>query len=483
MSRTGWSGGLDTPGAAPSRERPFTVAELLGAARRALDGAIRTTWVVGEIDALNHHRASGHYYFCLKDERAVVGAVMWRSDAQALKFKLTQGTSVLCRGHFDVYDRQGRFQFIVKHAEPAGLGADALAREQLKQKLAAEGLFDAKRKRALPAVPRAIGLVTSKSGAAVQDVIRAVQRRFPVPIVVADCRVQGPTAPASIVRALALIARAEVDVVIVGRGGGASTDLAAFDDEAVVRAVAACPVPTISAVGHEVDVSLTDLVADQRAATPTMAGEMAVPVWSDCYEQLATLERRIAREVEHTLRGHRQAVTELGGRADRRVEALLATRRHALVELGRRLATAHPRARVLADRRAVDGLATRTHAAARAALERRHRALEGLRRRLEACQPGGELARRRAAVTELHGRLATLTGKAFERRRRGFGDLVGRLQALSPLAVLERGYAIATTPQGHVLTRADEASAGDRVTVRLAKGALDCVVESAREEP
>jgi len=315
VSGTGSGGGL--AGAAepllPGRDHPLTVAQLLGEARRALDRAIRTTWVIGEVDSLNLHRASGHYYFCLKDARAQIAAVMWRADAQALRFRLELGQSLLCRGHFDIYDRQGRFQFIIKHAEPAGAGADALAREQLKLRLLAEGLFDAARKRELPTVPRAIGLVTSKSGAAVRDVIRAVQRRFPVPILIADCRVQGAQAPASIVRALAMIERAAVDVVIVGRGGGGASDLGAFDDERVVRAVAACRVPTISAVGHEVDISLTDLVADHRAATPTMAGEMAVPVWSDLYEQLAVIERRMARELDHAVRGARH---ELAGLLD-----------------------------------------------------------------------------------------------------------------------------------------------------------------------
>jgi exodeoxyribonuclease VII large subunit len=480
VSRTGTSGGLEAdPPTLPSRERPLSVAALLAAARRALDGTIRTTWVTGEVDALNLHRGSGHYYFCLKDERAQVGAVMWRADAGTLRFQLAPGQRLVCRGHFDVYDRQGRFQFIVKHAEPAGLGADALAREQLKQRLAAEGLFEVVRKRRLPRVPRSIGLVTSKDGAAVRDVIRAVQRRFPVPIVIADCRVQGAQAPVSITDALRRIAAVKVDVVIVGRGGGAATDLAAFDDERVVRAVAGCPVPTISAVGHEIDISLTDLVADQRAATPTMAGEMAVPVWSDLYEQLTGIERRMQRELEHALRGHRQAVTELGGRAERRVDAVLASRRHALGALDARLAGGHPRARLLADRGTADQLAARARAAALAALDRRRRALDGLGRRLAAQQPGAGLVRRRNQLAGLEARAVAASQKALTRRRRAFAELVGRLDALSPLAVLERGYAIASKG-GHVLTRAADAAPGDRVTVRLASGALDCAVEAVR---
>jgi exodeoxyribonuclease VII large subunit len=482
VSRTGWNGGLDPEAPQPSRERPLTVGQLLAAARRALDATIRTTWVVGEVDALNLHRASGHYYLCLKDERAVINAVMWRSDAQAVPFKLATGQSLLCRGHFDVYDRQGRFQFIIKHAEPAGLGAEALARKQLEQKLLAEGLFAAARKRKLPRVPRRIGLVTSKSGAAVQDVIRAVQRRFPVPILVADCRVQGPDAPRSIVAALRAVAGpgTGVDVVIVGRGGGSSTDLAAFDDEAVVRAVAACPVPTISAVGHEIDVSLTDLAADQRAATPTMAGEMAVPVWSDLYDQLMVLERRMARELDHVLRGSRQALAELGGRGERRIDAVLGARRHALGDLRRRLAASHPRARLLGVRRTADQLAARGHAALAGALDRRRRALGDLRRRLEAFQPDTMLARRRAALAALESRAARAVTRAIEQRRRGFSPLLGRLDAMSPLAVLERGYAIASAG-GHVVSRAGALSPGDRVHLRLAHGEADCVVEAVRE--
>jgi len=264
-----------------------------------------------------------------------------------------------------------------------------------------EGFFriDAERKRALPAIPRCIGVVTSKSGAAVRDIVRAVERRFPVPILVADTKVQGPEAPGQIAAAIAAIGKADVDVVIVGRGGGSAGDLAAFNEETVVRAVAACPVPTVSAVGHEVDVSLTDLAADVRAATPTMAGEMVVPVRADLAAALAKEERRLSRELEFRLRGARQELDQLGDNARARVAVAIAERRNALAELRHRLEARHPRARLVAHRASVSELSSRVHAVFR---------------------------------------------QRLDRAARDYATLASRLEALSPLRVLERGYAIAT---------------------------------------
>jgi exodeoxyribonuclease VII large subunit len=293
-------------------------------------------------------------------------------------------------------------------------------------------LFSAARKRPLPHLPRRIGVVTSRSGAAVRDIIRAVQRRFPVPILVSDTAVQGAAAPRQIAAAIAAICRTDVDVVIVGRGGGSAGDLAAFNTEEVVRAVAACPVPTISAVGHEVDVSLTDLVADRRAATPTMAGEMAVPVLADLDGALRKEERRLERELEMVLRGARQQLDQLTAAAEARLGAALARRRHALSELRRKLEAQHPRA---------------------------------------------VLVGHRAALRELDGRAQVALRRALDGGARQLASLSGRLQALSPLSVLERGYAIATAGE-HVVTAAAQVQVGDPLTVRLSAGAVDCRVEA-----
>ena len=411
----------------------MSVSDLVRVATESLDRGVGTSWVEGEIASLTRP-SSGHVYFALGDGRAQIRAVMWRSDAGRLPFRVDNGQKLRCRGRLGIYERDGKFQLYVQHAEPSGLGADALALEQLKLKLAAEGLFDTSRKRALPALPRRIGVVTSKTGAAVQDIIRAVQRRFPVPILVADAVVQGPTAPRLIVAALRAIARTDVDVVIIGRGGGSATDLAAFNHEAVVRAVAACPVPTISAVGHEIDITLTDLVADWRAATPTMAGERAVPVLSDLEAIVVKEERRLSRELELRFRSARQELDQLAGRADNMIAACLSQRRAVLARGMTVLQTQHPRA---------------------------------------------QLATRRSELHKLDARLGSAHRGLVDAHRRRFADLASRLGAMSPLGVLERGYAIATSGD-RVLTDGREVAAGDSVSIRLSRGVLECTVEAVQ---
>jgi len=414
-----------------SREAPLSVAQVVRGARLAVEGALGTVWVEGEIASLSR-AASGHLYFVLGDGEAEARAVMWRSDASKLKFRVDVGQAVRCRARATIYEQGGKFQLYVSAIEPAGLGAEALALEQLKAKLAAEGLFAVERKRPLPTLPRRIGVVTSKAGAAVRDIIRATQRRFPVPLLIADALVQGESAPASLVRALEAIARCDVDVVIIGRGGGSSSDLAAFNDEAVVRAVAACPVPVISAVGHEVDVSLCDLAADCRAATPTMAGEMAVPVLAELSEALAKEERRLQRELAM---------------------------------------------RIAAARHLLDRGLDRAHGAISTQLHGRRRRLADARRELDTRHPRAQLAVHRAALRELQERAALATRRGLERRGRALAESAGRLSALSPLSVLERGYALATAGD-RVVTDAAQVRAGDRIDLRLARGSLRCDVRS-----
>ncbi|HWM85773.1 MAG TPA: exodeoxyribonuclease VII large subunit [Kofleriaceae bacterium] len=438
-----------------TRERPLRVGQLLHGANRVLDRQIGTIWIEGEVESLVR-ASSGHLYFALKDARSQIRAVMWRSDAARLKFRLEDGLSVRCRGRVAIYDRDGKFQFYAQVIEPAGLGADALAFEQLKAKLAAAGLFAAERKRPLPLLPRRIGVVTSKSGAAVRDIIRAVQRRFPVPILIADARVQGPSAPAAVARAIAALCRCPgVDVIIVGRGGGSAGDLAAFNDERVVRAVVACTVPVISAVGHEIDLSLTDLAADRRAATPTMAGEMAVPVLADMARRLAGEERRLRRELDHRLRVARQDLDHLDERMKGRVSGAVAQRRRRLGDAQHRLETLHPRRRVMADR-------------AR---------LAELHLRLDKLHPRKRLLADRARLAELSARATDIVRRRVQDGARRFGGLGGRLDALSPLRVLERGYALARAGDA-VVTSADQVAPGDALTVRLRRGQLGCRVET-----
>ena len=260
-----------------SRERPLRVCDAVRWSNAAVE-RYGLLWIEGELAEVKRP-GSGHVYFCLKDKSAQLPAVMWRTTAQRLRFGFEPGLKVRVRGKLGVFERDGKLQLYVDYAEPAGAGAGAAAFEELKRKLAAEGLFADERKRALPTLPRRIGIVTSRTGAALGDITRTIHRRFPpAHLLIADCMVQGASAPTQIVHALRMIENAAVDVVIIGRGGGAVTDLAAFNDERVVRAVAACSVPIVSAVGHEIDITLCDLVADRRASTPTGAGELVVPV-------------------------------------------------------------------------------------------------------------------------------------------------------------------------------------------------------------
>jgi exodeoxyribonuclease VII large subunit len=419
---------------ASSRDRPIGVGELVRLAGRALDG-IGLVWLEGEVAQVSRP-ASGHVYFALRERDAVVPAVMWGRDVTRLRFRLDAGQRVRVRGRLGVYDRDGKMQLYVDFAEPAGAGAEALALDQLKAKLAAEGVFAAERKRALPRFPRRIGVVTSKHGAAVHDIIRTIERRFPTPILVADCAVQGPTAPQQIVAAMVMVVRAGVDVVIVGRGGGAATDLTAWSNERLVRTNARCPVPVISAVGHETDLSLADLAADARALTPTAAAELAVPDRATIVVAIGKERRRLDREVRHAIDRARQDLDRHAMELHARGLRALGTTRGQLHELQRRLAALHPRARLANVRRDHDALVARRDAAMRAGLAARR----------------AELAR-----------------------------LGAQLHAMSPLAVLDRGYAM--VQRGAEIVR-DAATVRDRdrLRVRLARGALDVVVDASKPE-
>jgi len=428
------------------------VGDLVRKAGFALDKQIGTVWVEGETAQVSRP-VSGHVYFQLKDRAAVLPAVMWRTNAERLKFKLEAGVRVRVRGKLGIYERDGKFQLYVDFAEPAGLGAAALALQQLKERLAAEGLFADARKRPLPRLPRRIGVVTSATGAAVRDIIRAVQRRFPVPILVCDAAVQGPEAPRQLVYALRALARTDVDVIIIGRGGGSANDLAAFNHQQLVREIAACPVPVISAVGHEVDLTLCDLVADRRASTPTMAAEMAVPVLADLEADLRAVERRLQREMERVVRDARQHLDTLDAAARTRIDRLRTRAAAGLGGLERRLAVVHPRARLAAQRAA----------------------LGMLERRLATRAPDRRLAAARGELGRLEQRLAASAARRLTGAGTRLGQLAGRLEAMSPLRVLDRGYAVATR-DGHVLCDAADAAPGDTVEIRLARGRLRTTV-------
>jgi exodeoxyribonuclease VII large subunit len=429
-----------------TRDQPLAIAAVVRLAGRTVDG-LGLLWLEGEIAQVSRP-SSGHLYFSLRDRDAVLPAVLWSRDAARLRFVPEAGQRLRVRGRLGVYERDGKMQLYADFLEPAGLGGAALALALLKEKLAAEGLFAAERKRPLPRFPRRIGVVTSRSGAAVHDIIRTIQRRFPTPILIADCAVQGPNAPRQIMAAMAMVVRAGVDVLIVGRGGGAATDLSAFNVENVVRTFARCPVPVISAVGHEIDLTLCDLAADARASTPTAAAELAVAVAAELFEQLGKDRRRLDREIRMRLdRGRMELdarATALHGAAERSLQQ----QRDALSGLHRRLSLADPRQQIANQRAQLAQLERRLMRQGHSQVVAARSILHGLERRLHGAGPRANLASHRSALATLRHRGDSAIRAILSSRRSQFGQLAGGLAALSPLAVLERGYAVVRSTQG-----------------------------------
>ncbi len=438
------------------RRRIVTVAELTAGIRASLESGFGELWVEGEISNCRVWN-TGHVYFTLKDQTAQLKAVMFRSAYRYLKFKIDDGIHVVARGRLSVYEPKGEYQLVCEHLEPQGRGALQLAFEQLKRKLHAEGLFATARKRPIPALPRKIGIVTSLDGAALKDIIKVLSRRHPnAHLVVRPVRVQGDGAGEDIARALKAITRVPgVDVVIVGRGGGSIEDLWAFNEEILARAIAASPVPVISAVGHEVDVTIADFVADLRAPTPSAAAEMVV---TGKEESSARIDR-------------------LQGRLEAAMRAGIQRRRQVLHVLTSRRGLAGWQVRVAMQGRHVSEL---THALRRAAtglVARRTREQQLRAARLEARDVRRSLAVVRSRLDGAEARLAATGARAIERAHARLASAAGRLESLSPLGVLARGYAVCWNSQRTAIIRdADTVGPGDHVRVTLHNGELDCEV-------
>ncbi|HWI66002.1 MAG TPA: exodeoxyribonuclease VII large subunit [Symbiobacteriaceae bacterium] len=356
------------------RGSSVTVRELTMYIKRLLenDSRLASVWVRGEISNFKWH-TSGHLYFTLKDETTAIKCVMFRSAAQRLRFKPDNGMQVLLFGNVTVYERDGAYQLYAQEMEPAGVGALHLQYEQLKRKLEAEGLFDPALKRRLPMLPRRVGIVTATTGAAVRDMISICRRRFPgVRLLISPALVQGAEAPASLIRALGLVAQEpEVDVVIIGRGGGSLEDLWAFNDEALARAIRACPVPVVSAVGHETDFTIADFAADLRAPTPSAAAELVVPSRLDLQSTIDSLKLRLVS-------------------LTRRV---IERKRYRLRALAERPVLQRPQGRLLQDRQRLDDLVRRLGFAGGRRIERSRQRLGGLAGRLDALSPLAVLSR------------------------------------------------------------------------------------------
>ncbi|WP_020616783.1 exodeoxyribonuclease VII large subunit [Paenibacillus daejeonensis] len=442
--------------------RIYSIKELNRYIRMKLesDKLLSDVWLRGEISNFTHH-SSGHMYFTLKDKDSRLKCIMFSSHNQRLPFIPKEGMKVIARGNVSVYERDGNYQFYAIQMQPDGLGSLYLAYEQLKQKLEGEGLFDNTRKRALPAFPKAIGVITSSTGAAVRDILITLQRRYPViPVFVAPVLVQGKGAAPSIVRAIELMNRlGEVDVLIVGRGGGSLEELWAFNEETVARSIAGSGIPVISAVGHETDYTIADFVADLRAATPTAAAELAVPHQSELRQQLQRLEQRL----QHSLRGRLEQDKQRLARV-RRSPVLIHPRRY-LLEQAERL----DRLRELLNHRALRTIS--------ASGERLGRA----RARLAGQHPGAQATYAGKRLSSLKRQLEqSMTGIQRMRRMQLQGVIRG-LDALSPLKVMARGYSLVYDDKQERLIRSiTDVQPGDMVQVNLSDGQLECHVWSMR---
>lgn len=437
----------------------LSVSQLNNRARLLLEDVFARVWVEGEISNLARP-ASGHVYFTLKDGQAQVRCALFRQNALRVRQALRDGLAVRVRGKVSLFEGRGDYQLILDSVEPAGDGALRLAFEALKEKLAAEGLFAAERKRPLPSHPRRIGIVSSPSGAVIRDIISVFRRRAPqVELTLVPSAVQGREATAQIVRALQLADRQGFDALILARGGGSLEDLWCFNEEAVARALAACVTPTVSAVGHETDVSISDFVADVRAPTPSAAAELLAPHSADLRQRLAVLERRLQLCMRQHL--HREQL---------RLEGLLRRLRHP----GERL-------QQLALR--VDDLERRLHQALqrRQALSRER--LLRLEHRLASRHPGRQLALLRQRLDSLSERLPRAMQANLRQRRLQLGALAQTLQVVSPLATLGRGYSILLDDRGRAIRDAGQVEVGQRLEARLGEGRLSVRVEDNYQTP
>jgi exodeoxyribonuclease VII large subunit len=428
---------VETPGV--SAQNPISVTDLTATIRDLLETGLGEVWVAGEI---SNFRApgSGHLYFTLKDETATLSAVMFQREARRVGFALADGQAVLARGTITVYEARGQYQIQVAEIRPRGQGGLQQRFEELKRRLAAEDLFALERKRPLPVFPEVIGIVTSLQGAVLQDILQILQRRAPgISIRVRGVRVQGLGAAQEIADAIAAFsAERNIDLLVVARGGGSLEDLWAFNEEVVARALAACSVPTVSAIGHETDFTIADFVADLRAPTPSAAAELLTRDWTEWRETVAKLHARLERTTRQVLGDQR---------------------RH-LARLASSYALREPRRVVRQWTQRLDDLSENLYAAAHNMIQSRQQALRLIEARLAGRHPAREL----------------------ERWRGHLAQLAARLRALGPQGTLDRGYALVLDGRGHPLSQAKKALEGQSVRIVLSKGMIGASLTEARPE-
>jgi exodeoxyribonuclease VII large subunit len=422
-------------------DRIYTVSEITRLVKLEVENAFPILWVEGEISNFRSY-PSGHIYFTLKDEQCQLQAVMWRSHVRMLKFDLKDGLKVVCRGKVSVYEARGQYQLMVDLIEPKGKGALQLAFEQLKEKLRAEGLFDPKRKKPLPLLPKKVGIVTSPRGAAIIDILRTLERRFArLHILIYPAKVQGEGAADEIVEGLDYLGRQpDIDVLIVGRGGGSIEDLWAFNEEKVARAIFRSPIPVISAVGHEVDYTIADFVADIRASTPSVAAEIVIKEEQVLVDRIDGLHRRLTQNVLYSLQGRKQLVSNLSH------HRIFQNFRITLYNLEQRVDELEQRARDVFRRKKM------------------------------------QLAGNRASVTLFEEKIASTVRRLLQSLTARWDTLSLGLHNLSPLNVLKKGYTICWEDDLRLIRRVEEVNPDKEITVSFYKGAFTCRVKEIDRE-
>ncbi len=440
--------------------RIWRVADLVSAVRTTVERGYTDVWVEGEISNFRPAE-SGHLYFTLKDGEAQIRIVMFRSQARLLRFRPENGMQIIARGRVTIYDARGELQLSAEFLEPVGAGALQLAFEQLKNKLAKEGLFDPERRKPIPQLPRCIGIVTSPRGAALHDMLNILARRHEsVSILIYPAQVQGEAAPAEVAAGVRYFNRSKsVDVVVIARGGGSVEDLAAFNDEALARVVAASQLPVISAVGHETDFTICDFVADLRAPTPSAAAELVVESKHRLSEHLAHLQQRMGRATRYNLSVLRNQLTELTQHgAFNRIEELLGRREQRLDELTFRLASGF-----------------------RGSLRDYQRRLEIAGARVRHFDFRRSLATTRIQLSSKTETLVRAMQMQVAEHRARLSQAFAKLEALSPVRILDRGYALVFDAQGKLIKDAAQVAPGQQISARLSKGSLAAEVIKTSE--
>ncbi len=489
--------------AARAVKEVYPVSRLVREVRLLLDGSFPLLWVEGEISNLAMP-ASGHIYFTLKDSAAQVRCAMFRNRNQQLRFTPENGMQVLLRVKVTLYEGRGEFQLVVEHMEEAGSGALQRAYEALKARLGQEGLFDSAHKKELPAFPQTVGIISSPDGAAVHDILHVLRRRFPaVNVILYPVAVQGETAPQQIAAAIQLAdQRQECDVLIVGRGGGSLEDLWSFNDEVVARALFASSLPTISAVGHEIDFTIADFVADVRAPTPSAAAELAVPEAQQLLTNLATLLKGLQSQIRYKISNEQRHIRYLSQRLPRPRQQLMLQQQqlkrlqNQLNHAGRRqmqnrqqqldylvARLPHPQQRISWQQAHLLKLTQRLENVFALRQQQYQQYGQSLLRRLQRLIPLKQLARQQQRLAVCRNRLTRLTQQQIADRQKHLTQLMRTLSVASPLNTLQRGYSITSDAQsGKVVYRAADVAIGQMVTIRLSAGLLHCEVRSKEDQ-